>query len=194
MVFLRSIIIVGIALTFGIVNMPLTSAQTTPAAMPRQAVTPPAKRVINANTAPEQNVPNFSGFPIPRYVSLRHNRSYGRSGPSREHAIAWVYERKGLPMIVVAETEVFRKVRDLDGDETWMHKSQLVGRKSAVALHDTTLYSRPRESGKIRVIAGKDTILFVENCDQIGWCKVESKTGHKGYVRSRALWGVAPLR
>ncbi|WP_017932125.1 SH3 domain-containing protein [Robiginitomaculum antarcticum] len=194
MIFSRNTFIFITFLAFGVFGGETGAAQTTPAATPQQAISAPTQRVMNVKTPAKLNMPNFSGYPLPRYVSLRHNRSYGRSGPSREHAIAWVYERKGLPMIVVAETEVFRKVRDLDGDETWMHKSQLVGRRSAVALQDTTFYVRPRETAKIRVITAKNTILFIENCDQIGWCKVESKTGHKGYVKSRSLWGVAPLR
>jgi len=59
-----------------------------------------------------------SGFPVPRYVSLKVGKVNGRTGPSRQHAIAWQYRRKGLPLVVVAETEMWRKVRDVTGDET----------------------------------------------------------------------------
>jgi len=52
-----------------------------------------------------------SGFPVPRYVSLKVGKVNGRTGPSRQHAIAWQYRRKGLPLVVVAETEMWRKVR-----------------------------------------------------------------------------------
>jgi len=57
-----------------------------------------------------------SGFPVPRYVSLKVGKVNGRTGPSRQHAIAWQYRRKGLPLVVVAETEMWRKVRGCNED------------------------------------------------------------------------------
>ena len=182
--------IVGLAaILVAAMAAPQLSAQTTPAVTPSQAISPPTQRSIKLNAQP-----NFTGLEIPRYVSLRHNRSFGRSGPTRGHGVRWVYERKGLPVIIVAETEMFRKVRDQNGDESWMHKSQLAGRRSAVSLQEVRIFSKPRESAKVRAMAAKDTILFIDDCDTIGWCKVEAKTGHKGFVRSKSIWGVKPLR
>lgn len=187
MTFARKIVGLAAVLAVG-VTAPQLYAQTTPAVSPSQAISPPTQRTVKLNTQP-----NFTGLPIPRYVSLRHNRSFGRSGPTRGHGVRWVYERKGLPVIIVAETEMFRKVRDQNGDESWMHKSQLAGRRSAIALQDVSIFSKPRENAKVRAMAAKDTILYIDECDTIGWCKVEAKTGHKGFVRSKTLWGVKPL-
>ncbi len=188
MTFARKIVGLAAIASMGVIT-PQLSAQTTPAVSPPQAVTAPAQRTVKLNAQP-----NFTGLPIPRYVSLRHNRSFGRSGPSRGHGVRWVYERKGLPVIIVAETEMFRKVRDQNGDESWMHKSQLAGRRSAISLQEIRIFSKPRESAKIRAMAAKDTILYIDECDTIGWCKVEAKTGHKGFVKSKSIWGVKPLR
>lgn len=75
-----------------------------------------------------------SGYRVPRYVSLKYDNVIGRTGPSKGHPMAWRYRRSGLPMIVVAETEVWRKVRDVNGDESWMNRRLLDGKRMVLAL------------------------------------------------------------
>lgn len=65
-----------------------------------------------------------SGQQVPRFVSLKVDVANGRSGPSRSHPIAWRYVRAGLPMEVIAETPDWRRVRDPDGEITWMHRGR----------------------------------------------------------------------
>ena len=134
-----------------------------------------------------------SGFAVPRYVSLKYGEVNGRTGPSKQHPVAWRYSRRGLPVIIVAETEMWRKVRDRNGDESWMHKRTLDGRRTVIALQDVMIRTKPRESSKARAIATKDTLLTLSDCDQMGWCEVKADTGHKGYVPRKTIWGTEPL-
>jgi len=90
-----------------------------------------------------------SGFPVPRYVSLKVGKVNGRKGPSRQHPIAWQYRRKGLPLVVVAETEMWRKVRDVTGDESWVHKPALSGLRRVLVLEDATLHSKAKDTGRV---------------------------------------------
>ena len=53
-----------------------------------------------------------SGLPIPRFVSLKAEKVNVRRGPSSDHPVAWVFQRKGLPVEIVAEFENWRRVRD----------------------------------------------------------------------------------
>ncbi|MGY9106763.1 MAG: SH3 domain-containing protein, partial [Alphaproteobacteria bacterium] len=62
----------------------------------------------------------------PRFVSLRSDLVNMREGPSTEHSVKWVYHREGLPMQVLAEYDVWRRVRDQDGEIGWIHVSLLV--------------------------------------------------------------------
>ncbi len=41
-----------------------------------------------------------SGFDVPRFVSLKFGKVNARTGPSRNHPIAYQYQRRGLPLIV----------------------------------------------------------------------------------------------
>src|SRR5215472_12176388 len=39
-----------------------------------------------------------SGLPVPRFVSLKPDRVNVRGGPTRDHEVAFVYTRAGLPV------------------------------------------------------------------------------------------------
>jgi SH3-like domain-containing protein len=73
-----------------------------------------------------------SGLPIPRFVSLKAEKVNVRRGPSSEHPVAWVFQRKGLPVEIVAEFENWRRVRDSDGEEGWILQNMLSGKRTAV--------------------------------------------------------------
>ena len=46
-----------------------------------------------------------TGLPVPRYVSLKTDRVNLREGPSKDHRTAWVFQRAGLPVEIIAEYE-----------------------------------------------------------------------------------------
>src|SRR5262249_39975686 len=72
-----------------------------------------------------------SGLPIPRFVSLKPDRVNVRGGPTRDHDVAWVYTRAGLPVEITAESENWRRIRDWEGAEGWVYHSMLTGRRTA---------------------------------------------------------------
>jgi len=134
-----------------------------------------------------------SGFPVPRYVSLKFNKVNGRTGPSLEHPIAWQYQKRGMPMIIVAETEMWRKVRDINGDESWMRKPALSGDRTVVVLENVDMHTKPRETSRVTAIAERNALLYLEHCAESGYCKVRSKTGFKGWVPRYKLWGATNI-
>jgi len=134
-----------------------------------------------------------SGFPVPRYVSLKVGKVNGRTGPSRQHSIAWQYRRKGLPLIVVAETEMWRKVRDITGDESWIHKPALSGVRRVLVLENATLHSKPKDTARITALVDRNALLELEECNEADWCRVKSTNGLKGWTQRYKLWGAQKL-
>lgn len=134
-----------------------------------------------------------SGFPVPRYVSLKVGQVNGRSGPSRQHPIAWQYRRQGLPLVVVAETEMWRKVRDVTGDESWIHKPALSGIRRVLVLEDATLHSKAKDAARITALVERNALLELEECTDKDWCKVKSADGLKGWTQRYKLWGAQKL-
>src|SRR5687768_13238380 len=87
-----------------------------------------------ASLAPAQAEPSakaVSGLPIPRFVSLKTNQVNVRAGPTKDHGVAWVFNRSGLPVEITAEFETWRRIRDWEGAEGWVYHSLLSGRRTA---------------------------------------------------------------
>ena len=72
-----------------------------------------------------------SGLPVPRFVSLKSDRVNVRGGPTKDHDVAWVYTRAGMPVEITAEFENWRRIRDWEGAEGWVYHSLLSGRRTA---------------------------------------------------------------
>jgi SH3-like domain-containing protein len=97
--------------------------------------------------AQETGQPTPSGQEVPRFVSLKFDVANGRSGPSRAHPVAWRYVRAGLPVEVIAETPDWRRVRDPDGEVTWMHRSIQSGRRNRLVPRGRPGISRLGKGG-----------------------------------------------
>lgn len=141
-----------------------------------------------AGFAQEADTP--SGYPVPRFVSLKVSVAYGREGPSQDHRIIWRYVREGLPLRVTGEAPGWRRVEDPGGEVTWMHHSLLSGRRTVFIPEETQLRIRPDNDANIEAVAESGAILDLERCAD-GWCRLEAQ-GHRGWAQAGAIWGVQP--
>lgn len=136
-----------------------------------------------------------TGLRIPRYVSLKSDRVNLRQGPAKEHKTLWVYQRSGLPVEITAEFEMWRRIRDADGDEGWVLHSLLSGRRTAIIApwaKDKLLELRatPSEDATITARIEPRVVAAVRRCDQ-KWCRITGK-GFDGFIPQDKLWGVYP--
>lgn len=138
--------------------------------------------------ASAQTCETHTGLPVPRYVSLKFSNVNGRIGPSEGHEIRWNYIQAGLPVEIIAETADWRRVRDPDGEETWMHRRTLIGTRTVITLDEVTLMARAEEGATPNARAEPGAILTLENCRN-GWCQVSSGR-LEGWVPGETLWGL----
>lgn len=131
---------------------------------------------------------SHSGLPVPRFVSLRFDEVAGRSGPTPDHSVIWMYQREGLPVKVIAETPDWRQIQDPDGAEVWMHRRLLSGRRSVWALTETELLARPEDDAARVARIDPGAILRLERCGS-GWCRLEAG-GRRGWAIAAGFWGV----
>lgn len=136
-----------------------------------------------------------SGLPIPRFVSLKAEKVNVRRGPSSDHAVAWVFQRKGLPVEIVAEFETWRRVRDADGEEGWILHNMLSGKRTAMIApwrqgQTVPMYDRPNAAGGVVAKLGSGVVGEVEECSG-EWCEVNAG-GYDGFIEQTQLWGVYP--
>lgn len=88
--------------------------------------------VAGGSSLAQSGTTGASGFPVPRFVSLKSDRVNVRVGPSRDHRIGWTFVRAGLPVEIVQEFENWRRIRDWEGSEGWVFHSLLTGRRTAL--------------------------------------------------------------
>jgi SH3-like domain-containing protein len=139
---------------------------------------------------PETRLDTPSGQPVPRFVSLKAKQTFCRSGPTFGHRVRITFMRRGLPVMVVAETtDYWRKVRDVDGDECWIHKTKLSNAKTAlVTIDGLTLYARPSAAAPQKARLGRGVIARIEAVEN-DWLRV-SVDGRKGWAPQTGFWGV----
>ena len=132
-----------------------------------------------------------SGLPLPRFVSLRSDEVNLRAGPGVRYPIDWIYARKDLPVEVIAEFEAWRKIRDWQGTEGWVHQSMLTGRRMMVVMGQArSLRSSDADSADPVAVAEPGVLGRIMQCPRNrDFCRVEIG-GTQGWMRRDEIWGV----
>lgn len=148
-----------------------------------------AKKAAEAvkNMLPEGTQP----LPVPRFVTLAPDEVNLRTGPGIRYPIRLILRKQGLPVEVIREFDVWRQVRDRDGDEGWVHKSMLSGRRGVIVIGATQVVLRKPEDGARPVVRLEQGVIAnLETC-QGEWCEV-AVGGYDGWLKREAVWGVYP--
>jgi SH3-like domain-containing protein len=135
-----------------------------------------------------EELDNTPHLPLPRFATLRSDEANMRTGPGTRYPIEWVYTHKGLPVEVVAEYDIWRRVRDSDGTEGWFHKTELTGKRSVIvtgAIRE--LRNSHDDQGAVIAHLQPGAIGQLTSCSK-DWCKLKFD-GIKGYLRKTDFWG-----
>jgi SH3-like domain-containing protein len=128
---------------------------------------------------------------VPRYSSLRYDEVNGRAGPSRDYPVQWTYERLGLPVIIVRESQDWRKIRDPMGDEVWVNKTQLAAERTVITTASGGIRRDASAKSAFAARFAAGAVLQLDGCKD-EWCRVEAE-GRKGWVLRSELWGADDL-
>ncbi len=136
-----------------------------------------------------------TGLTLPRFVSLKGKRTNMRVGPSLDHKIEWVYIKKGLPVEIIEEFEVWRKIRDVDGQEGWVHKALLSSRRNVIIAPQAkgdffSILRKPKETSSVVAKLEGGVFATVEKCER-NWCLIRGNQ-YKGWLQDKNIWGVYP--
>ncbi|MEY3004662.1 MAG: hypothetical protein RLZZ491_1838 [Pseudomonadota bacterium] len=166
-------------------------ADTAPTAQSPDVAPEPASTALAAPQVPGPQLGPVTGFPIPRYVSLKAGEANARRGPSRSHRIDWVFQRRNMPVRVVAEHGHWRRIIDRDGAGGWVHYTLLSGVRTVIVEAELlAIRARPDPDATMRAQAERDVIAELHQC-RSDWCEIEAG-GYRGWVEATGLWGVDP--
>jgi SH3-like domain-containing protein len=147
-----------------------------------------------AKATDDINTGSVTGFPIPRFVSLKPSDTPMREGPGKDHHIKWIFKRAGMPVEVTAEFDNWRRVRDSEGAEGWIYHSRLSGKRTAMVQSKSrqpeALFQSPDAEASVVAVLEQGVIAQISGCSE-GWCRIHG-TGFDGYVTQDRLWGVYP--
>ena len=146
---------------------------------------------INAGEPEAKTVIRGSGLPVPRFVSLKSDVVNMRVGPGHEYPLQWVYLRKNLPLKVISEFDVWRKVVDHEGETGWVH-GQLVSLKrySVITSSNAKLRADHSQQASVIAVAEAGVLMEIQYCDG-QWCRLGTENT-KGWLERHQFWGVLP--
>ena len=158
-----------------------------PAVKPAQ---PPAS-VAPVSAKPGETTPaeakTDAGKPVeakaaPHFASLR---------ASEDFPIQWVFQRRGLPVEIMATFDIWRKIRAFDGTEGWVNQQMLTGRRSVLITGGTRNLRRdPDPASGIVAQLEAGVVAAMSHCNP-SWCELKAG-GYKGWLKRDELWGVEP--
>lgn len=127
---------------------------------------------------------------LPYFMSFKADEVFMREGPSKEHRIKWIYHRHGLPVEVIGSFDVWRRVRDMDGTEGWVHRTMLSPTRTAVVIGkgDSILHAKADLQSAALAQAEAGAIGELERC-QGNACELDFGD-LDGWIDRTRLWGV----
>lgn len=130
-------------------------------------------------------------LPVPRFVSLHADKVNLRTGPGDRYPIEWVLTRKDMPVQIVAEFEHWRRIRDYQGTEGWVHERMLEGKRDIVVTGSVRpLRRQPAANAAVVARAEPGVVARLLEC-QGPWCRIDAGEA-TGWLRRDELWGVLP--
>ena len=134
--------------------------------------------------------PVFSEITSIEWLSLKYDKTYLRSGPSRQNKVLWTYKKKGLPIKVIRKKGDWYEVEMPERITGWISSTQISFKRRVLVISDELIDIRRKEQKNSKVIAkvGKNVVGELIGCKKtickINYYKVE------GFVEKEFLWGV----
>lgn len=152
--------------------------------------------MLAMTSAQAQTLPDDgeSGLALPRFASLRSNYINARSGPGARYPIEWVYMQKNAPVEIRAEFELWRKIKDWQGSESWVHKSMLAGKRfvKVITPGENNIYNKADYKSRIIAKVEDEVVGEVIKCPaDNAFCRVQFASV-EGWIPKNNLFGVYP--
>lgn len=124
-----------------------------------------------------------------RYVSQRTDKAYLREGPTFQHRVLWQYRHRGYPFAVIAQFDVWRRVRTADGTTGWMSASMLTDKRTVLVTgKGRAKITANADGGKVVALADPGAIATLKSCTREA-CQIKGE-GIDGWITKARIWGV----
>ena len=167
----------------------LAAAAPVIAADAEGTMNPVAEALSKILPAKDETETKNAPLPVPRFVTLATEEVNVRTGPGTRYPILYIVRKGGLPVEITKEFEVWRKIKDVDGDGGWVHKAMLSGRRGVVVKGQVQpLLREPYDSARPVARLEPGVIAELKSCKD-AWCSLKVAT-YEGWMKKENLWGV----
>jgi len=131
-----------------------------------------------------------TGLPLPRFASLRSNKVNVRTGPGLRYPIEWVYQKREMPIEIIAEYETWRKIKDWQDTLGWVHQSMLSGKRMFIIINSPQAIRKRGKTKSIAIAEAEPGVIgTLKSCKtQSDWCRVQIGE-YNGWLRRTQIWG-----
>ena len=127
--------------------------------------------------------------PVLRYVSQRTDKAYLREGPTFAHKVLWQYRHRGYPFAVIAQFDVWRRVRAADGTVGWMSAAMLTDQRTVLVTgKGRAKIFAEAGGGKVVALADPGAVAGLKACTASA-CRIRGE-GIDGWIAKDRIWGV----
>ncbi|MBL0848698.1 MAG: hypothetical protein EU981_01150 [Candidatus Liberibacter ctenarytainae] len=146
-----------------------------------------------------QDTNQLGGGPIPRFATIKSNRTNLRLGPGTMYGISYVYIKQGIPVEIIQEYENWQKIRDFDGTTGWINKRLLSSKRTAIVSPWSkktnnqiyiNLYQKPILQSTVIAKIEPRVLLTISECSG-KWC-LGKHSDLEGWVMQNKIWGIYP--
>ena len=144
------------------------------------------------------------------WASLKYNKTYLRTGPSKDNKVIWVYKRKGLPLKILRKKNEWNEVLLPSSQKGWINSSQISKKRNVIIQNKKSLSDMALSKQKQITVTDKNskTIAYVQegviatlNKCKKDLCEIELKVKKEkyffknsyklsGYIEKDFIWGV----
>ena len=144
------------------------------------------------------------------WASLKYNKTYLRTGPSKDNKVIWVYKRKGLPLKILRKKNEWNEVLLPSSQKGWINSSQISKKRNVIIQNKKSLSDMALSKQKQITVTDKNskTIAYVQegviatlNKCKEDLCEIELKVKKEkyffknsyklsGYIKKDFIWGV----
>lgn len=128
---------------------------------------------------------------LPYFAALHADKVNLRAGPGDRYPIEWVYVRRDWPVEVIAHFDHWRRVRDWEGTQGWVHEKMLTQQREVIVTSGTHgLRQGPDPNAALVARAEPGVMARLDEC-RGDWCRIVAGD-ITGWVQRSDVWGVSP--
>lgn len=122
------------------------------------------------------------------FRSVAENAAVLYDAPSAKAKKLYVVSH-GYPFEIVVVVEGWSKVRDANGELTWIESKHLADRRTVLVKAPLAQIREAADDGAVVVFQAQQNVLLELLEVAGGWLRVRHRDGQTGFVRAAQVWG-----